>query len=387
MAVICRTCSGKLVYNPASQMLECVSCGGKYRPEDVEDANAELHSKYYDTNVYICPQCGAEVITSDTEVSTFCVYCGNPAVVFDRIAKEYRPDGIVPFTVTREEAVKNINAKLRKNPIVPKEVKAKCTPGNLRGIYVPYWVVNAEFQEADYLQGSVKKGKHSYTYYYTRAGRVLFRNLPIDGSDILNDDVSSRLEPFFFSEAREFDEDYLNGFYSNTSDISFFDLRASAANRCHKLYEPEVIKSVEKDKADRVKLLDYIYHVDIKDDPVYMMMPVWFLTFRHDGKPHTILVNGQTGKVVGTMPWQQKRIWTVAIAIFLLCMAVIGVALWGLLHGINGMSTLFFYSVTLVISFGGIVTASGFKGIKRILRNLRLSQSESIFKYVKRRQG
>ena len=132
MAVICRTCSGKLVFNPASQMLECVSCGGKYRPEDVEDENAELHSKYYDTRVYICPQCGAEVITSDTEVSTFCVYCGNPAVVFDRVAKQYRPDGIVPFKITREEAAGVIRKRFMNNPIIPKEVKARCVPENLR---------------------------------------------------------------------------------------------------------------------------------------------------------------------------------------------------------------------------------------------------------------
>ena len=59
MAVICRSCAGRLVFNPASQALECVQCGSSYRPEDIEDESAELHSKYYDTRVYICPQCGA----------------------------------------------------------------------------------------------------------------------------------------------------------------------------------------------------------------------------------------------------------------------------------------------------------------------------------------
>ena len=46
MAVLCSNCAGKLIFNPATQRLECATCGSSFRPEDVEDKNAELHSKY-----------------------------------------------------------------------------------------------------------------------------------------------------------------------------------------------------------------------------------------------------------------------------------------------------------------------------------------------------
>lgn len=384
MAVICRSCAGRLVFNPASQALECVKCGNSYRPEDIEDENAELHSKYYDTRVYICPQCGAEVITSDTEVSTFCVYCGNPAVVFDRVAKQYRPDGIVPFKITREEAAGVIRKRFMKNPIIPKEVKARCVPENLRGIYVPYWVVNAEFREADFLKGEVKRGKSSVTYYYTRAGEVSLRNLPIDGSEILSDDVSCRLEPFYLEDARTFDEDYLNGFYSNTSDITYSDLRAAASEHCHRMYAEEVVKSV---KANNVKIVDSLYWADIQDDPVYMMMPVWFFTFRHEEKPYTILVNGQTGRVVGTMPWKTKSVWAFAISLFVLLLGLIGFALWAALGRGNDLASVAMYIVIAMLAGGFALTATGFNGIRRVMNNLKLTQSESMFRYVKRRQG
>ncbi|MBR6210213.1 MAG: hypothetical protein IKQ81_03585 [Clostridiales bacterium] len=384
MAVICRSCAGRLVFNPASQALECVKCGNSYRPEDIEDENAELHSKYYDTRVYICPQCGAEVITSDTEVSTFCVYCGNPAVVFDRVAKQYRPDGIVPFKITREEAAGVIRKRFMNNPIVPKEVKARCVPENLRGIYVPYWVVNAEFREADFLKGEVKRGKSSVTYYYTRAGEVRLRNLPIDGSEILSDDVSFRLEPFYLEDARTFDEDYLNGFYSNTSDITYSDLRAAASEHCQRMYAEEVVKSV---KANNVKIVDSLYWADIQDDPVYMMMPVWFFTFRHEEKPYTILVNGQTGRVVGTMPWKTKSVWAFAISLFVLLLGLIAFALWASLARGNDLASVAMYIVIAMLAGGFALTATGFNGIRRVMNNLKLTQSESMFRYVKRRQG
>ena len=384
MAVLCRNCAGRLIFNPASQKLECATCGSSFRPEDVEDKNADLQSKYYDTRVYTCSHCGAQVVTSDTESSTFCVYCGNPAIVFDRVSKEYRPDGLVPFQITKEQAIKYIRLRFLKNPIVPKEIKEKCVPENLRGIYIPYWIVNADYTEADYIRGEVKRGKSREIKYYSRAGNVKFRNIPIDGSNILNDDISRKLEPFYLEDAREFDEDYLNGFYSNTSDLDYFDLRASTAYRCHKLFEDEVVKSV---KAQNVKVLDSVYWADIQDDPVYMMMPVWFFTFKFEGKPYTVLVNGQTGKVVGTMPWQKKKVYTIAISVFALVIGLSAFLVWASLNKFLGLTSFYTQGSAAILCGGSLFFAKGLFGIKRILNNLKLTQSEAIFKFVKKRQG
>ena len=388
MAVQCSNCSGKLIFNPASQKLECISCGSKFSPEDVEDKIAELHTKYYDTRVYICSHCGAEVITSDTEASTFCMYCGNPAIVFSRISKELKPDGLIPFHVTREEAVKNVKNHLKKNPFVPKEVKAKVTPDNLRGIYVPYWVINASYTEADMISSEIRRGKHTYKILNSRAGDVQFQNIPIDGSVTLNDDVSCKLEPFYFEEAKAFDEDYLNGFYSNTSDLSYTDLRNSAAHRCHKLFIDEVLKTIPGDKP---KVEDSIYWVDIHDNPLYMMMPIWFLTFKYKGKPNTILINGQSGKVVGAMPPVKKKIAGLSILIFLLVLlftgllflALINHNLIGFTKGLSQGTGLF---ISLFVAFSLVGLTRGFLVIRKVRKNLKLTQSEEIFKFVKKRQ-
>ena len=387
MAVLCKSCAGRLIFNPASQKLECKNCGSSYRPEDVEDIYASRDSKYYDTRVYTCGHCGAEVITSDTESSTFCVYCGNPAIVFSRISREYKPDGLIPFKITKEEAISNITKKFMKNPIVPKNIAAKCKPENLRGIYIPYWVINADFTEADYISGEIKRGKQTITKYYSRASETRIRNLPVDGSRILNDDTSLKLEPFYLEDSKEFDEDYLNGFYSNTSDLRYNDLRNSAAERCHKLVAEEVVKSIPKNNRN-VKIRDSIYWIDIDDDPIYMMMPVWFFTFMHKGKPYTILVNGQTGKVVGTMPWQNSRVIAIAATIFILITAFISYFFIAAPNGwINEIGQVYLFAMATLIAFGLTILVKGITGLRRIYKNLRLTQSEGIFNYVKKRQA
>lgn len=384
MAVLCSNCSGKLIFNPASQKLECTACGSMFSPEDVSDFNADIHSKYYDTRVYTCAHCGAEVVTSDTEVSTFCIYCGNPAINFTRISKEYRPDGLIPFKITKTEALKRVKEKFLKNPIIPKEVKNKAVPENIRGIYVPYWIVNARFTQAEYISGDIHFGKYTERKHFQRAGSCNFKNMPIDGSNILNDKVSMKLEPFYFEDAKEFDEDYLNGFYSNTSDMTYEDLRGSAAERCHELFSKESFNSVA---ADNKMLEDSVYWIDIQDNPLYLMLPVWFFTFKYKGEPHTILINGQTGKVVGTMPWEQKRIYSIFWSIFFLVLTVMTLCFFGITFNLGGLSNLYNMLIIAIILFSTTVFTTGLVGLKKVIKNNRITKSEDIFKFVKKRQA
>ena len=42
---------------------------------------------------------------------------------------------------------------------------------------------------------------------------------------------------------------------------------------------------------------------------VYALAPVWILTTRYEDKPYTFMMNGQTGKFVGTLPYDHKKSW------------------------------------------------------------------------------
>jgi hypothetical protein len=234
------------------------------------------------------------------------------------------------------------------------------------------------------LSGEVKRGKSTVTKYYSRAGEITVKNVPIDGSKILSDDISRKLEPFYLEDSKTFDEDYLNGFYSNTSDMTYFDLKKSAAYRCHKMFADEIVKTV---KAKNVKIQDSIYWVDVYDDPIYMMFPVWFFTFKYNDKPYTILVNGQSGKVAGTMPWQKKRVVALAVTTFVLVMTVIVLSILGVISNWLLLASVAPYVLAGITLLGAYSFTRGISGLRRIYKNLRLTQSEDIFKYVKKRQG
>ena len=147
------------------------------------------------------------------------------------------------------------------------------------------------------------------------------------------------------------------------------------------MFEEEVVKTV---KARTVKIVDSVYHVDIQDDPVYMMMPVWFFTFKYNDKPYTLLVNGQTGKVVGTMPWNKKKVTTIAIVSFVVSFILF--AAFFLLAVFRFAGGIFGHAMIAMFAFAFFVFVRSIIGLKRIKKNLKLTQSEDIFRFVKKRQ-
>ena len=102
----CRNCAGRVRFDIESQKIVCDTCSSGFEIGELSaesDKSAEM-----ECDVYVCNSCGAEVVINNTESSTFCPFCGNASVVMSRVASFRRPETIIPFEVTAEDAAKNI---------------------------------------------------------------------------------------------------------------------------------------------------------------------------------------------------------------------------------------------------------------------------------------
>ena len=404
MATLCKNCSHALVFNPVTKMLDCSSCGSSFKPEDIEaeskkyredlkpeSAKEVLNSdeeQLMDCYVYSCSECGGEIIINGTEASTTCVYCGNPNVVFNRIAKQKRPEFIMPFSITKEQAVSLARNKIKKGAFIPKEIK-NFSVDCCRGIYLPYWIVDATYYDTVLVEGRVKEGKHSATKYFGRSGNLKFKALPIDASKALSDESSSKLEPFDMSHLKPFDEDYLSGFYSNVSDVVYKDVRRAAQNRGKEFFAEAALKSVS---AFNTQIVASYPQIDVDIDMKYAMLPAWFITFDYEGKHHTILVNGDNGKVVCALPWKKALFNTMLVGIGILASVLSYFMFWPLLTALfsdTDSDSIKGSLKILVIIIGVIITifSSGVGSVKRVMRNISLTQDKTIFYFTKKRQG
>lgn len=403
----CRNCAGQLVFDPVRQMLVCDHCGSEFKPEEFDvsekvplwDKKAESMNDIYGTDseefmdcyVYTCGSCGGEIIINGSEASTKCIYCGNSAVVFNRISREKRPKYIIPFGISKEEAVDAVRKRFKKGMFIPKAIK-NFEAENVRGIYIPYWVVDCDHKGAVIVRGTVGSGKSRRTVFYGRAGRMTLKELPLDASKLLSDESSSRLEPFNMRGMKQFDEDYLLGFYSNISDITYGDLRSAAEKRANEYFNEMAIDSVHGCSDKKISSERHYTAIDY-DHLRYAMFPAWFVTYYHKGQHNTILVNGQSGKVVCGVPWNK--------GLFFALLSVSGIVLTVASYFILNPFLAMIFSddsgssssngngkiVAVIIAAAIAMFWFGISKIRKVIKSINLTQANSIFNFVKKRQG
>ena len=406
MATLCKNCSHALVFDPRTQLLVCSSCGSNFKPEEIEstakeyreDLKAEAASEVYGTDdkslmdcyVYTCSECGGEIIVNGTEASTTCVYCGNPNVVFSRISKQKRPEFIMPFSISRERAIVLAQNAVKKGIFVPREIK-NFSVDCCRGIYLPYWIVKAKYADAVVIKGQVKQGKNSVTKYFGRAGRLEFDNLPLDASRALSDESSSKLEPFNLVNLKPFDEDYLAGFYSNVSDVTYSDVRGAALLRAQEFFNEEALNDVKT--ASSKEVIESCPSIKVDPDMVYAMLPAWFITFNYKGKHNTILVNGDSGKVVCGLPWKKALFFClligVGIAVSVAAYFVFRATLPALFSGRHSSSSSRSEGRIIAFLIAGIVAlfSTGIRRVIKVIKSINLTQDKAMFNFMKKRQG
>ncbi len=373
--------------NPYAQRMEDPN-EGLHTLDQPDEIAKEVENKLHDVavetsetmegNVYTCTSCGAELFINGVETATYCAYCGQPTVVFSRVSAELRPERIIPFTIQREQAVAVIRERLSHGFFVPKAIK-NFEVERVRGIYIPYFLFDAYYYDYQKLKGTIKYEQSSRTENFIREAECEFRNLTCDASRMLNDEISQRLEPYELNALRPFEIGYLSGFYADRYDMNEKTLKNVVRVRCKELFDNEMKMDL---MAENPKIISSNPKFQLKKAQ-YVLLPAWFMTFRYKNEPYTILVNGQTAKVVGAVPFAKDK-----LIILFVIIAVVAALLFSLL----GMLLFNGYVETdgrvLIMALIGVVTvySTGIAAYTSVFRNIKLTKAKKTVRYVKERQ-
>ena len=106
----CPSCGAPLLYVTKLAKWKCDYCDSTYTLDELkklgvikEEAKKEEDNTIYDT--YLCKDCGAEIIADENTASTFCLYCGNTAILKNKLSGKFAPDKLIPFKVVKEDAI------------------------------------------------------------------------------------------------------------------------------------------------------------------------------------------------------------------------------------------------------------------------------------------
>ena len=276
---------------------------------------------------YCCPSCGAELLCDATTAATSCPYCGNPSVLPGQFAGILKPDFLLPFKLSKEDAIKALKKHYLKKPLLPSAFSKANHLEEIKGVYVPFWMYDGK------ASGSVRfhaTKVHKYTsgdyeitetshYDVRRAGSIAFEKIPVDASSKMPDDYMDSIEPYDYTELKPFSTAYLPGFLADKYDVSVEDSRNRADRRC----AGSLADALEKTVTGYASCKETARSIQLKRGKVhYALLPVWILNTRWEGKDFLFAMNGQTGKLVGNLPVSTKRVIGLFAAIAALFVAI-----------------------------------------------------------------
>ena len=358
----CPACTGPLHFSSATGKLECDYCGSSFTPEEIEalyaqqeesaqeayrpeeaeqtaaetvtapagaasaeEQGAHVDSKWDDSTIsaswgeaagkmraYNCPSCGAQLICEETTAATQCPYCGNPTIVPGQFKDALKPDYIIPFAIDKNAAVAALKAHYRKRPFLPRTFSNNNQIQKLQGIYVPFWLFDADVSADCIYEGTRstthREGNYRVTrtdhFHVERAGSVRFERIPTDASKKMPDDLMDSLEPFDYGGIKPFSTAYLPGYLADKYDVSIDQNARRADKRC----ETTTLAAMRQDVSGYMSVVNRNNNVHIGRGKVhYALLPVWVLKTKWQNKDFLFAMNGQTGKFVGDLPVSKSR--------------------------------------------------------------------------------
>lgn len=302
----CPSCGGKLIFDPVTQKLKCGFCGNSYTPEKLSlieqlpkiDAEAAGENEE-DKCEIVCNSCGAVLITDKNTAATSCSFCGSPAIISRRLSRQFRPDYIIPFKITKEEAEEKFVEFARSKKYVPRDFFNRKNLENIKGIYVPFWILSSRCKVSTRGVGYKQRIGYRDRYDLSSDFDVKYNNVPFDGSLEIADALMEAIEPFDISQRKPFDSSYLQGFYAQKFNLTTENLCDRILVRMEQ-YGRETAEfsfnDFESVKFGACAARPY------EIEHAYALYPVWFMNYSYGDQNYMLAINGQTGKTDGYLP-------------------------------------------------------------------------------------
>lgn len=330
----CPCCGGAVEFNSSVQKMKCPYCDTEFEMDVLQSYSEELQNEKPDElnwetqagtewqegetegmRVYICQSCAGEIVGDENLGATTCPYCGNNVVIKGQFADALKPDYVIPFKLDKKAAKEGLKQHLQGKRLLPKLFKDENHLDEVKGMYVPFWLFDAEVEGHVRYRGTRVRvwGDSDYTYtetsFYsiTRGGKVGFERVPVDGSTRMLDELMESLEPYDFSEAVDFQTAYLAGYFADKYDVSAEESIERANSRIRQSTEDVLASTINGGYSTLVKENSNIRIQNGKAK--YALYPVWVLQTTWQGKSYIFAMNGQTGKFVGELPVDKGAYW------------------------------------------------------------------------------
>ena len=112
------------------------------------------------------------------------------------------------------------------------------------------------------------------------------------------------IEPFDYSQMVPFEMSYLTGFLADKYDVP----SENGQERIRQRVNQSIEDNIQSTLLGYATALPTNRQLQIQHSKAkYVLLPVWMLNTKYNGKIYTFAMNGQTGKMTGSLPISRKR--------------------------------------------------------------------------------
>lgn len=363
--IICVSCgASEVTYNAKTEMFSCAFCRHKWSAAKLDEAMGlshgigELKGTTLSSNAVDitsdehlvtmkCSGCGAEVVVNtENSLQARCHWCKHTLSINNRMDNGAVPDGILPFTITKEQAMAAISGFAGKRSTFQHPAfKASFKPENIMGVYMPYMTVDGNISArldgvGEILTKTVRVNDKKTEYHAKQFQVVRKLDLHIDdlivetSSDKVNihseestNNIINAILPFDVKNIARFDANYLGTEYtSERRDMNVDQAESYAVHHFMTIARSAVVPSISRyGRGVRWEA----EQVNVKGSRwTSMLLPVWLYGFEETKKgkqiTHYLAVNGRNGYVMGSVPINTKK----AAAVCWLVTGVVSLVTW-----------------------------------------------------------
>ena len=275
-----------------------------------------------------CEGCGAIVEVDSTSTATTCPYCGSNYVLAKKQMDALIPDGVVPFRIDKVKIGEIYHDWIKSRWLAPNTLKSLYQTDKIQGIYMPFWTfdadVDASYQamggedyEVTYEDDDGNTHTEIKTRWYPTSGHVhnFFDDVLIRASDKLKSNLLNSMV-YNTQNISSFSPDYMSGYCSEVYTVDLEDAHREAINKMENemrsLCESDVLR-----RYDRVRGLSMDSYYQ-NETYKHVLLPVYSTAYYYNGKEYHVLINGQSGVIVGEYPKSAFKIAAIVVAILVI---------------------------------------------------------------------
>ncbi len=337
----CGRCGGQVSFAPGAHTLVCDHCGDSQTissvGEDVAELDYAMHLAQLESEAPVedilavhCAACGADIQPGHDTLAMQCPFCAASLVGVPQAARHLRPNGILPFATTVQQAHDGLRRWLNDLWFAPARLKSCARrEGPLSGVYIPYWVfscVATSFYSGRRGTHSVDRNGHSHIRWQNVVGWIkdVLSYVRIMASSALPQGLAESLEPWDLARLEPYDDSYLSGFRAEHHRMALADGFEAAKVKIEHRVRVSAMADMGGDHQEIKSIKSQFDDVRFQ----LVLMPVWVCAYRFKDRVYQVLVNGRTGEVVGDRPYDGLKIAGAVLSALLVACGIGCAVMW-----------------------------------------------------------